>query len=322
VLRERIYGADPFGTLDSVSPAPGGARVVGWAIDANTTGPIDVHVYANGRLVAITSASVSRPDIASTYSLFGENHGFDVRLSLGAGTHQVCAYAINVGAGSTNPNLGCRSVTALSGNPKGYLEEVSAVPGGALIRGWVLDPDTEAPTDAHVYVDGKLAAVWPANQGRPDVAAVYPAYGANHGYYGSLPMSAGTHSVCVYGINVGPGSHTQLGCKQVTVRAGNPFGSIDTLVKSGGGAATWGWAIDPDTAAPIDVHIYVDGVLTVIKKASEVRADVGAAYPAYGSMHGWSTLLSLKPGKHTVCVYGINVGFGSNTSIGCKTITL
>jgi hypothetical protein len=38
-------------------------------------------------------------------------HGYVAAVALTAGTHSVCTYAINVGAGSNNTHLGCRSVT-------------------------------------------------------------------------------------------------------------------------------------------------------------------------------------------------------------------
>jgi hypothetical protein len=36
--------------------------------------------------------------------------GFDITVTLPAGLHSVCTYAINVGPGTGNPWLGCRTV--------------------------------------------------------------------------------------------------------------------------------------------------------------------------------------------------------------------
>ena len=45
-------------------------------------------------------------------------------------------------------------------------------------------------------------------------------------------------------------------------RMADPFGSLDTAVAGVDRTVTAsGWAIDPDTSDPIDVHVYVDGVL-------------------------------------------------------------
>jgi hypothetical protein len=48
--------------------------------------------------------------VAATYPAAGAAHGFTGYVRLTRGTHQVCAYAINTGQGTTNPSLGCRSV--------------------------------------------------------------------------------------------------------------------------------------------------------------------------------------------------------------------
>jgi hypothetical protein len=52
---------------------------------------------------------------------------------------------------------------------------------------------------------------------RDDVARAYPAYGNKHGFGQSIEAKPGTHSVCVYAINGGPGGHVQLTCTDVTV---------------------------------------------------------------------------------------------------------
>ena len=50
-------------------------------------------------------------DVSVAYPDYGPTHGYSVTFSpaLAPGS-TVCAYAINVGAGSTNPQLGCRTV--------------------------------------------------------------------------------------------------------------------------------------------------------------------------------------------------------------------
>jgi hypothetical protein len=68
-----------------------------------------------------------------------------------------------------------------------------------------------------MYIDGRANALTWANLSRPDVGAAYPAYGPNHGYNLTMATTAGPHTVCLYGINTGPGASTQLGCRAVTV---------------------------------------------------------------------------------------------------------
>ena len=52
-----------------------------------------------------------------------------------------------------------------------------------------------------------------------------------------------------------------------------------------------GWAIDPDTTAPLTVHVYVDGVWAGQSTAGVARPDVGNAYPGFGSGHGFDVTL-------------------------------
>ena len=104
----------------------------------------------------------------------------------------------------------------------------------------------------------------------------------------------------------------------------NPIGRLDTVsfVKAGTARVT-GWAIDPDTADPIEVHVYVDGRYSKSATASVNRADVGRAQPKYGPRHGFSIDIPKTTAKaHQFCVYGINREFGSNSQLGCKNFTM
>jgi len=105
----------PKGTVDSyTSPAAGQVRVEGWTFDPNTTDPITVHVYVDGRAVKADTAGLSRPDVHAAFGM-GEFHGFDTRISgVASGQHQVCVFAIDSwgpDAGGVNPQLGCGTVT-------------------------------------------------------------------------------------------------------------------------------------------------------------------------------------------------------------------
>ena len=117
VLRTSMYGPNPFGTIESARLWPGGVRVGGWAIDPNSTGPINVDLYADGKFVTRTSASIDRPDVGNIYFAYGTTHGYDTVVSLPPGQHQICAYGINVAAGDANPKLGCVGATVPTNNP-------------------------------------------------------------------------------------------------------------------------------------------------------------------------------------------------------------
>ncbi len=104
---------NPFGVLDNAELAANqsNVRVRGWALDPDTTGSIAVHTYIDGVYAGATTANSYRPDVGTAYPGFGNNHGFEAQYAIGVGTHQVCAYAINVDSGSTNPQLpSCKTV--------------------------------------------------------------------------------------------------------------------------------------------------------------------------------------------------------------------
>lgn len=313
--------SNPFGSFDGASRLPGGVRVHGWAIDPDTTAPITVHVYVDGKSVSAVNADRGRSDLVTGYPGWGANHGFDATVNVaGPGDHSVCVYAINVHGGTSNPRLSC--ITVL-GHPVGVIDNVSHLKAGTLeVRGWAIDPDTTGPIDVHVYVDNRGAGIQRASLVRRDLAEAF-VYGPNHGFSMVLSAAPGLHNVCVYAINVGSGHHSQLGCRDVVVLSSIPIGAID--IAEGGASRVYvrGWALDPDADVSIDVHVYVDGVSRGALKADQVRADVGTTFPALGETHGYDGWASfVGTGPHTVCVHGINVGLGVNALLACKPFTV
>src|SRR5690606_14202091 len=127
-------------------------------------------------------------------------------------------------------------------NPRGSLDEVHAGVG-VRVQGWTFDPDTSAPNDVHVYVDGTFKGAFRANTFRPDVAAAF-GVSANHGFDVHLAVGGGVHDVCVYAINAGPYgfTHPTLGCRRVSV-SGTPLGALDEVSSSGSAITARGWAI-------------------------------------------------------------------------------
>lgn len=107
----------PTGTLEAVSSPVGGAvRVVGWALDPDSTGPTTVSVTVDGASAGTAVADASRPDVGSANPGAGDRHGFDATLGAPAGTHTVCVDVLNIGSGGPTPvRLGCRSLVI--GNP-------------------------------------------------------------------------------------------------------------------------------------------------------------------------------------------------------------
>ncbi len=318
----RSLVANPVGNLESVTIGPDGNVVVsGWALDADAPRSLPIHVYVDGQWGTGTTTPVDRPDVLQAYPGTGAAEGFEARLpALPSGPRTVCAYALNIGAGTSNTGLGCRQVTVPPADPIGALTDVVVSPGSVRVTGWALDFDTPEPIGVHLYVDGQWGGAFTADAPAQAISDFFGIPGGR-GFEATLPVGTGRHTVCAYGINVGKGStNPLLGCRSFELSA-NPFGSLDGVSRSEGTVTLTGWGIDPDTTGPIGVHVYVDDAWGGSTTASSVRPDVGLAYPAFGSGHGFSFDVGVPAGPRRVCVYLINVGPGStNPLLGCRTV--
>ncbi|HEY2042825.1 MAG TPA: L,D-transpeptidase family protein [Jatrophihabitans sp.] len=103
---------NPMGVLDGVTAVGGAkARIRGWAADPDAmSAALHIHVYVDGRGIGAYQTGAPRPDVARIKHA-GPRQGFDFVAAIGRGRHTVCAYAINIFWGTTNPRLGCATVT-------------------------------------------------------------------------------------------------------------------------------------------------------------------------------------------------------------------
>jgi hypothetical protein len=317
---------NPFGSLDAANvTAPGTVAIRGWTLDPDTHGGVNTDAYVDGHPNKRMVADDPRGDIGRTFAGFGDRHGFSATLHMAGGSHQICTYGINVGFGSGNPALACRQVSLPTGPPYGSVDAVHMTGiGQVMVRGWAIDPDTVDPVRVDMYVDGKGAASMTADADRPDVARIYSMYGPAHGFQTTLKLSGGTHQVCVFAINLGPGGNTLMSCQSVTLPTGPPVGSYDVAqMTAPGQVLVRGWALDPDSADPVRIDFYVDGKGFTSVQADGARPDIAGIYPLYGPDHGFQTALKLPGGKHQICAFAINLGpASSNPLLGCRTVTL
>lgn len=311
-----VRNAAPIGALDAITTTATDISVRGWALDPDTTASIAVHVYVDGRAVRSVTANGSRPDVGAAYGK-GDAHGFATTVPATGGQHQVCLYLINQPAGA-NPQLACRTVQ-VGDLPFGSLDGVTAAPGQVTVRGWAIDRDTREPISTHVYVDGKHVRTVLASGSRPDVDRAY-GLGADHGFGATVPVADGRHEVCVYLINTPSGPNPLLGCRTVVVANASPIGALDAARGTATGIRVQGWALDPDTTAPIAVHVYVDGRAARSLTADRDRPDVGRAY-GLGSAHGYDVEVPATAGAHEVCLYLINQPAGVNPLLACRAVT-
>lgn len=319
-------GGSPVGSVESVTAVEGGVTVSGWAQDPDTTGRTDVHIYIGSTGYALTT-NAYRADIARLFPGYSGSAGFGQTFRAPAGAQTVCVYAINVGVGG-NVQLGCTTVTVPapvdSGRaPIGVLEEVRLSDTTVSVSGWTLDLDTIWPIQVRIEGAGRSATIT-ADRTRSDVGAAYPAYGASHGFLGSLTLPPGRTDVCVYGVNTGAGGDTLLGCRSVTATLPDlgraPIGVIDSVTVRGNTAFVSGWALDQDNVDPVSIHVYVGG-RSAAYNADKPRPDIGAAFPVQGPNHGFSEAISIPSGSSNVCVYAINLGRGANSLLGCRQVS-
>ncbi|MFT4294645.1 MAG: CHAP domain-containing protein [Micropruina sp.] len=101
----------------------------------------------------------------------------------------------------------------------------------------------------------------------------------------------------------------------------SPFGRLDSAIGGAGEVTIHGWAMDPNSTSPIDVHVYVADTYVGKSTANVERSDVDDAFHR-GSAFGYRTSTSIPAGKHQVCVWAINVGRGANVRLGCQEVTV
>ena len=117
---------------------------------------------------------------------------------------------------------------AADDDPIGFLDLASSPsPGQVRVRGWAFDPNLPTqPLSIRVVVGGKagepkvgtyeLGPV--ATQTRRGVATEFPEAGGQHGFDVTLPtVKSGRQRVCVYALDVDPGTDSLLGCRGATI---------------------------------------------------------------------------------------------------------
>jgi hypothetical protein len=324
---------NPVGSAEVFSLDGRTMRVTGWSVDPDDpTAALAMHVHIDGQWAGAFPSGAPRDDIAARYPGAGRYHGWYWEgTAVTPGAHQVCIYAINRNRGTQDPLMGCSTLNVPNAAflPVGNFESATMYGRAVMVAGWAYDQEVPGrPTDVHVHVDGQVARILRADEARPDVGAAFPAAGPNHGYSGAVQLAPGTHTVCVYAINLGAGQGDPgLGCRTVSVdvRAFNPVGNLESAISHPDGRVdVSGWGLDPD-AGPwsTQIHLHVDGRWAGAWTAAEPRPDIALWYPYSGPGHGFATTIHVSPGWHTICAYGINYGIGTGDQLlSCRVVNV
>ena len=315
----------PWLAVDEVaSKAPGKLLARGWAIDPDTTGTVRVHFYLDGKALTSIAADQTKTGLNTAKPGYGDKHAYRLeRSGISAGKHSLCIIAINQGPKNLNASI-CKPFSTPTGPPKVTVDQAASAGLGAItVSGTAYDPDTTAAVSLSYTVDGKQVATGTANQTKSGFDSAHPGYGNAHGYTQKLTgIGPGKHTVCVVAKNVGGGSNAST-CKSVAAATGNPTLLLDEVSSPAPGQIrVRGWAIDPDTAASLRVHVYFDGAAGVSIAADQAKPSLATVYGGFGGNHAFSsTFTGKKAGATSVCVFAINQGAGVNTEV-CKSVTV
>lgn len=323
----------PFGKVDEMTLAlsDSGAQVTvrGWAID--TIAPrlsMPVHIWvtdsSGGQQSYALNANEQRPDVGSVYPNAGASHGYRATIPLlRPGANEVCAYAIGTPAvGDNNVLLGCSTLNYGPSRPAGIVENIATVQqesGPALsVSGWAYDEASMAsPTKVRFAItdpSGRTSSLdRNADQNRPDVASVFPAAGANHGFGVTVPLVAqGLYRVCVSasGARVFGEPYRQLECRSASYGPSSPVGYLDSadLSRVDGTITARGWAMDDgmrSTSTNVRISVTRPGgtVDAYDARADTSRPDIATIFSDAGANHGYAVSFpATVPGTYTICV--------------------
>ncbi|MEE6260686.1 fibronectin type III domain-containing protein [Plantactinospora sonchi] len=189
------------------------------------------------------------------------------------------------------------------GTPSVSLREVVRQPGGLRVSGTASDPNVATGIQVKIAVGSTIVATLTTSA-------------TTSAFSGIVPAAPGSQ-VCAMAVNQGAGENA-YSCRSFTPQF-NPFGVLENVSSGISGLTLKGWAVDPDTADPVKVEVYLDGRWIRSDTASQSRPDVATVYPGYGDDHGFQVTVPATPGSHQVCVRAVNVGLGATTEIGCRS---
>lgn len=213
-------------------------------------------------------------------------------------------------------------------DPFGKVRTVAAVAGGIKVSGWAADPDDlTSNITIGVLIDGlRWIASAPTSVPNETVTATYGT-GPTPGFVIVSPLDTAPHTLCVVARNVDRGLATVLKCvptplgttlTSAQVAAHSPRGRIQHAGARAASLRFRGWATDPDfVRRKATAVLYVDGApaATVNTHRYQAPRPDGA-----GPRSAFDIEVPASSGMHIGCVWVVDVGLGSNRSLGCRAV--
>lgn len=198
----------------------------------------------------------------------------------------------------------------VTSTPVGSLDSLVGGNGTVTARGWARDPSAQVAPTVRLSV-GSSATTVTANLSRPDVAAVYPAYGTSTGFQATLSeLPPGLQLACVTVDDADGGTPLSLGCQRVLVgdpSGLSPTGTITGITGMIGGFRVTGTTSDADGPAPRPVTVYVDGSAVLQSMTDPAgRFDI--------------TRAGVLAGRRDVCIGVGNGGGGRDVLAACANV--
>lgn len=219
-VTQGAWATDPTGSVTVYQGVYHAIRVEGMATDADVPGQsiyVDVYIRQSGTQITAKRLTCRASD----------GHFAGYVTDLAPGTYDVQVYALNMGAGDSNPSIGYQSgVTVLnnkSTQPTGNIEAVNGENGSIYLQGWAFDPDSPDWSEMAIYVwvDGTSIEPAPlANVSRTDVNAEKGLTGS-HGFRAYIPVAPGSHKVDIYFQNDSGSDNPHVYSNYITVSS--PF---------------------------------------------------------------------------------------------------
>jgi hypothetical protein len=155
--------------------------------------------------------------------------------------------------------------------------------------------------------------------------------GTNYSVWNSANVRAGRYWLC---LTIRRGAAVTSGYAGGAIAVGvnppvgdaRPIGVLDAGTLSGTTYSVSGWAFDPNAPQALtNINMYdrrPNGTqVGVGLRTGNPRPDVSRGFPGTGQNTGFrGSMVLAGAGRHTVCLYALNVGNGSNRLLACRMV--